>query len=103
MYTVLLREFDYAEDFDIAELEIELEDEGLLEEFIQRCESRFGLPWSTIRKGAQKISRASAVLHEMDPSTYPEADSWAKSIATDPRQNRTVQQRLRCAFLLQYP
>jgi hypothetical protein len=82
MYTVLLREFDYAEDFDIAELEIELEDEGLLEEFIQRCESRFGLPWSTIRKGAQKISRASAVLHEMDPSTYPEADSWAKSIAT---------------------
>ena len=34
MYTVLLRELDYAEDFDIAELEIELEAEGKLDEFI---------------------------------------------------------------------
>jgi len=34
MYTVLLRELDYAEDFDIAELEIELEAEGKLDDFI---------------------------------------------------------------------
>ncbi len=31
MYTVLLRELDYAQDYDIAELEIELEAEGRLE------------------------------------------------------------------------
>ena len=31
MYTVLLRHLDYAEDFDIAELEIELEAEGKLD------------------------------------------------------------------------
>lgn len=37
MYTVLLREPDYAEDFDIAELEIELEAEGKLDQFIQTC------------------------------------------------------------------
>ena len=38
MYTVLLRELDYAEDFDIAELEIELEAEGKLDEFIATCQ-----------------------------------------------------------------
>src|SRR6266404_8203551 len=34
MYTVLLRELGYSEDFDIAELEIELETEGKLPQFI---------------------------------------------------------------------
>src|SRR5215472_1366110 len=42
MYTVLLRELGYAEDFDIAELEIELEAEGKLAEFIQTCETLIG-------------------------------------------------------------
>jgi len=32
-----------------------------------------------VRKGAQKLSRASAVLHHLDPKTYPAADSWAHS------------------------
>ena len=39
MYTVLLRELGYAEDFDIAELEIELEAEGKLPEFIATCKN----------------------------------------------------------------
>jgi hypothetical protein len=39
MYTVLLRELGYAEDFDVAELEIELEAEGKLPEFIATCKS----------------------------------------------------------------
>ena len=29
------------------------------------------------RKGAQKLSRASAVLHDLDPITYTSADSWS--------------------------
>jgi hypothetical protein len=37
IYTVLLRELDYAEDFDIAELVIELEAEGKLDEFVETC------------------------------------------------------------------
>jgi hypothetical protein len=41
MYTVLLRELDYAEDFDIAELEIELEAEGKLDQFIQICKQKY--------------------------------------------------------------
>src|SRR3954452_10281294 len=38
-----------------------------------------------VRKGAQKLSRASRVLHELDPPTYPAADSWAHS-----QRNRDV-------------
>ena len=79
MYTVLLRELDYAEDFDIAELEIELEAEGKLNQFVQTCNELYGREWSIIRKGAQKLSRASAVLNKLEKETYPSADSWAHS------------------------
>lgn len=77
-YKNLLRALDYSEDFDIAELEIDLEAEGRLTQFIEVCESRYG-PWRTVRKSAQKFSRASAVLAEMDPGTFPSPDSWDQS------------------------
>ncbi|RME59222.1 BREX system P-loop protein BrxC [Candidatus Parcubacteria bacterium] len=35
-----------------------------------------------MRKGAQKIQRASTVLHHLDPGTYPEPGSWAQSLQT---------------------
>jgi hypothetical protein len=78
MYTVLLRELDYAEDFDIAELEITLEAEGRLDQFIHLAE-KDGKAWRQTRTGSHKINRASAILHELEPTTYPSADSWAKS------------------------
>lgn len=77
MYTVLLRELDYAEDFDIAELEIELEAEGKLDAFIATCRTLHNQEWRLVRKGAQKLSRASAILYTLDPVTYPAADSWS--------------------------
>lgn len=77
IYTVLLRHLDYAEDFDIAELEIELEAEGKLDEFVEKCQEIHQREWNIVRKGAQKLSRASAVLHVLDPKTYPSADSWS--------------------------
>ena len=104
MYSVLLRELDYADDFDVAELEIELETEGRLMEFIEACSELFaqqmkGLKidvevpvtlegispeiyavWARIRKGAQKIQRASAAMHKIDPKTYPNEDSWAHAL-----------------------
>jgi len=83
MYRVLLRHLGYAEDYDMAELEIELEKEARLDELVERCQQKFG-DWRTVRKGAQKLSRASAILHDMEPTTYPAADSWAKSIASKP-------------------
>ena len=79
LYVVLLRHLDYAEDFDIAELEIELEAEGRLEEFVKTCKKLHKQDWRMVRKGAQRISRASAVLHEIDPKTYTTADSWTTS------------------------
>jgi hypothetical protein len=77
MYTVLLRELGYSEDFDIAELEIELEAEGKLPQFIATCRTLLNKEWETVRAGAQKLSRASAILHQLDPKLYPSADSWA--------------------------
>src|SRR6478609_9691561 len=79
MYTVLLRELGYSEDFDIAELEIELEAEGKLAEFIATCKSVLKKDWESVRAGAQKLSRASAILNKLDPATYPSADSWSHS------------------------
>jgi hypothetical protein len=79
MYRELLRELDYAEDYTIAELEFELEKEGQLEAFTQRCQEQYGLPWRTVRKGAQRTNRASTLLHLLDPITYPTADSWEQA------------------------
>ncbi|MBU7587299.1 MAG: BREX system P-loop protein BrxC [Nostoc sp. TH1S01] len=80
MYTVLLRELDYAEDYDIAELEIELERECKLDEFINSCQQIYNIEWRVVRKGAQKIARASAILHAIDSVTYPTADSWSQTL-----------------------
>src|SRR3954447_18455761 len=77
MYTVLLRELDYAEDFDIAELEIELEAERRLEKFVQICKQKYNADWRIVRKGAMKLSRASAILNELSPETFETKDSWA--------------------------
>ena len=79
MYAVLLRELGYSEDFDIAELEIELEAEGKLPEFIAACETLLNKDWETVRAGAQKLSRASAILNHLDRNLYPSADSWSLS------------------------
>jgi hypothetical protein len=80
MYTVLLRELGYAEDFDVAELEIELEAEGKLPQFIATCKRLFDKDWEVVRAGAQKLSRASRILHELDPKVYTSADSWSHSL-----------------------
>src|SRR5207244_9773495 len=52
MYTFLLRELDYAEDFDIAELEIELEERDKLDEFIATCNRLYRDGWGKVRKSA---------------------------------------------------
>ncbi|HOV48776.1 MAG TPA: BREX system P-loop protein BrxC [Anaerolineae bacterium] len=102
MYTVLLRELDYAQDYDVAELEIELESEGRLGDFITLCAELYGqgqarpaarLPvtlsgvtpeaygvWQRVRVGAQRIQRTSAILQQLNPATYPTPDSWAQSL-----------------------
>src|SRR4051812_32246568 len=79
LYVVLLRHLEYAEDFDIAELEIGLEAEGRLDQFIKMCKKLHNQEWRMIRKGGERISRTSAVLHSLDPKTYATTDSWTLS------------------------
>ena len=80
MYKALLRELDYAEDFDLAELEITLEGDGRLDEFSRLFEKLHGKAWKVRRKVGLSINEASAVLHKLDPKTYPQADSYANSV-----------------------
>ncbi len=89
MYRVLLRELGYAQDFDVAELEIGLEGEDRLPEFIERFNARYanGDPqsigaWTKRgRSGVEVWNRAGAILHEMDPITYPAPESFARNLA----------------------
>lgn len=80
MYRAFLRELGYSDDPDLAELEIGLEADGRLEAFQERFRASFGRPWDERKKLiAFAISEASAVMHEMEPATYPQPDSWAKA------------------------
>ena len=87
VYTVLLRQLDYPEDFTLAELEIGLEGEGKLPAFEQAIHDRYaeelGLQehtphevWRNVRKRARSINRASYALYDMDPNTNPTPDSY---------------------------
>src|SRR5690606_7386992 len=81
VYRVLLRELGYASDPEIAELEIQLEAEGRLAEFVETFTSLYpGANWDEVKHyTANARNRASRVLHELDPGTFPHADSWAKT------------------------
>lgn len=84
LYRVLLRELGYADELEIAELEITLEGEGRLEEFVARCQDLDArkAPWARIRKGSEKFNVASAALHAMNPAVYPDPATWAATTAT---------------------
>lgn len=51
MYKALLRELDYAEDFDLAKLEMDLERDGKLEAFCKQFQSMHGQSWRPARAG----------------------------------------------------
>jgi hypothetical protein len=89
MYRALLRELDYAEDFDLASLEMTLEHDGRLAEFERRFEEVFGEPWRRRRKLGKAINEASRVLHDLDPQTLPTADSWARTLGKEGRADIT--------------
>jgi hypothetical protein len=98
MYRVLLRSLDYAEDYDISELEIELENEGKLEHFQQFCRQQYGEEWRKIRKGNQKFARASALLHALDPATYASTETWLEVVKHRPAHRLTVKDVVERSF-----
>jgi hypothetical protein len=91
MYRALLRDLDYAEDFDISELEIELEKEGKLAAFQDLCRAEYQEQWRTIRKGSQKFARSSALLHRLDPRTYASTDTWLNMLQARPVRSLHVE------------
>jgi hypothetical protein len=80
MYKLFLKHLGYAEDLDLAELEINLEEAGELECFKEAYEAKHREPWD---QGKNKISfalvKASVVMHQLDPGTYTEPDSWVQA------------------------
>ena len=70
----------YAKDLDLAELEITLEGEGRLDTFKQTFARLYDKEWNREKgKAVFAISKASRVMHELDPDTYTTADSWSQA------------------------
>ena len=80
MYRLFLQSLGYARDLDLSELEITLEEAGRLDAFKVKYQETFDKDWDS-GKGliAIAVQQASRVMHEMEPATYPTADSWRES------------------------
>lgn len=81
MYGLFLQSLGYAKDLDLSELEIGLEEKGLLARFEETYRALHKKEWSKEKgKVAFALSEASRVMHALDPDTYPVADSWVKAV-----------------------
>ena len=80
MYRLFLQSLGYARDLDLSELEITLEEAGRLDLFKAKYQETFNKDWD-VGKGliAVAVQQASRVMHELDPATYPTADSWREA------------------------
>jgi hypothetical protein len=80
MYRLFLQSLGYARDLDLSELEITLEEMGELEAFKAKYQEIFCKDWDA-GKGliAIAVQQASRVMHELEPATYPTADSWREA------------------------
>ena len=83
VYRALLKKLGYASNILLAELEITLENDGLLPTFVDKFTELHGRSWTDRRFTALARNEASRVLHELDPQTYSSPDSWARG-ATQP-------------------
>ena len=82
VYRTLLEALGYSRDVTLAELEYALEGPGEtigLEQFVETYERVHGRSWNDDRNVITAKNRASRVLHELDPATYPSADSWSNA------------------------
>jgi len=80
MYRLFLKSLGYAGDLDLSELEITLEEAGRLDGFKAKYQETFNKDWD-VGKGliAIAVQQASRVMHELEPATYPTADSWREA------------------------
>jgi hypothetical protein len=81
MYGLFLHSLGYAKDLDLSELEIALEKEGRLARFEDAYLSAYGKSWNGAKgQVGFALSHASRVMHDLEPDTYPLADSWVKAV-----------------------
>lgn len=80
MYRQLLEHLGYASDLDLAELEITLEEEGRLDEFVETYKKLYPKKdWNKSKNLiAFAMNEASRVMHELEPETYSSPDSWIR-------------------------
>ena len=83
MYRALLRSLGYPMDLDLAELEINLEERGELDAFKAKFREIYPeRTWDQAKRLTMTaFNEASTVLHQLDPITYPSADSWVRARA----------------------
>lgn len=82
IYRALLRSFGYAfHSLDLAELEINLEQSGQLQEFVDAFPQIYpDRGWDEDKRLTMVArNKASAVLHHLHPDTYPAPDTWART------------------------
>ena len=88
LYRRLLHEFGYPTDFDLAALEIKKEKQEKLESFkVKFRELGFG-NWDDEKK-LDPLNEASATLHALEPTTYPNIDSWSNTVGKTGREDIT--------------
>lgn len=81
MYRLFLRHLGYADDLDLAELEIALEAKGELDRFKEMYRTLDGQEWDENKDMiAFSIGEASQVMSKLYPDRYPAADSWIQGI-----------------------
>ncbi|MES9819574.1 MAG: BREX system P-loop protein BrxC [Candidatus Thiodiazotropha sp.] len=77
MYRLFLKHLGYAEDLDLAELEITLEQKGQLDEFKTAYQEEFDQDWDDNKDMfAFSLGEASAIMHKLYPKRYSTPDSW---------------------------
>lgn len=79
VYRALLKKLGYASNIMLAELEVTLEADGVLPTFVDKFAELHGQAWEDRRFTALARNEASRVLHELDPSTYANPDSYARA------------------------
>jgi hypothetical protein len=100
MYRLFLKSLGYAEDLDLAELEINLEHKKELTAFEDAYRAEFEQEWNENKDLiAFSLGEASAVMHKLYPRSYSTPDSWVQ--ATQDRTDITAGKLAeRCKLLM---
>ncbi|WP_216905718.1 BREX system P-loop protein BrxC [Synechococcus sp. CCY 0621] len=80
-YRKLLDHLGYSSSLEVAELEIELEQQERIQAFLDGFAELYpNEDWAVAKtRLLQAMPRASAVMHALEPQTYAEKDSWLKN------------------------